>query len=88
MKEPQAHGAAPGARVPDGSWPHDLGFPEHRIRENNHGSSKFYGSVKNVENRACLNLDAMSVPEALVHSIRILVAPAVVLAHPIAAAMI
>ena len=28
------------------------------------------------------NLDAMSVPEALVHSIRILVVPAVFLAHP------
>ena len=30
---------------------------------------------------ACLNPDAMSVPEALVESIRILVAPAVFLAH-------
>ena len=28
------------------------------------------------------NLDSMSVPEAVVHSIRILVAPAVFLAHP------
>ena len=36
---------------------------------------------KNVENRACPNLDAMSVPEALVHSIRILEAPAVYLKH-------
>ena len=33
------------------------------------------------ENCACPNLDAMSVPEALVHSIRILEAPAVYLKH-------
>ena len=38
-------------------------------------------SSKIFENRACFNLDVLSVPEALVHSIRILEAPAVVLAH-------
>ena len=32
-------------------------------------AANFAGSVKMVENRACPNLDAMSVPEALVYSI-------------------
>ena len=39
------------------------------------------GIDQNAENCACLNLDALSVPEALVQSIRILVVPAVALAH-------
>ena len=39
------------------------------------------GSGKIEEIRACLNLEALSVPEALVHSIRILEAPAVYLKH-------
>ena len=40
-----------------------------------------FSDPENEENSACLNLDALSVPAALVQSIRILVAPAVVLAH-------
>ena len=39
------------------------------------------GSGKIAENRACLNLDAMSVPESLVHGTRTLEAPAVILVH-------
>ena len=39
------------------------------------------GSGKLIEICACLNLEVLSVPEGLVHSIRILVAPAVVLAR-------
>ena len=59
--------------------PPSLQDPEHRIRKKNYGPVKYYGSVKNVETRACLNLDALSVPEALVHSIRILVVPGIFL---------
>ena len=45
------------------------------------GFRKNAGAGKMLEICACLNLDAMSVPEALVRSIRILGAPAVFLAH-------
>ena len=44
-------------------------------------SANFGQNRKIVENCACPNLDAMSVPEALAHSIRILEAPAVYLKH-------
>ena len=43
--------------------------------------ANFVGSGKMFENRACLNLDPLSVPEALVHSSRILEVPAVFLKH-------
>ena len=58
-----------------------MGSGSHLIKI--HGNPRFTGldtRIRNkAENRACLNLDALSVPEALVQSIRILVAPAVVL---------
>ena len=61
--------------------------PEHRIfhffgdHQNFEDFQNFGRSSKMIENRACPNLDAMSVPEGLVHSIRILEAPGVFLAR-------
>ena len=63
-------------------------YPEHPILLSFGEFHLFGASPKNLRNPSknvrdlhMLNLDAMSVPEALVHRIRILVAPAVFVAH-------
>ena len=56
-------------------------YPEHLIGQNFVQLAIFWLISQNAENCACLNLDALSVPEALVHSIRILEVPAVYLKH-------
>ena len=57
-------------------------YPEHPIRHLFVGPTNFAGSVKMVENRACPNLDAMSVPEALVYSILHHFAQGIRIKHP------
>ncbi len=56
--------------------------PEHPIPINFWGTIFFPGPVKMLGICAWLNLDILGVPAGLVHSIGILEAPGVFLAHP------
>ena len=65
-------------------WNFDIFFkegPEHPIHKNFSGTEYFSGSGKILGICACLNLEVLSVPEGLVHSIGILEAPGVFLAR-------
>ena len=59
----------------------EVGYPEHPIPINFCGTLLFTGSGKIIEICACLNLEVLSVPEGLVHSIGILEAPGLFLAR-------
>ena len=70
QESPLSSKVAPSGSQPSASNPHKF------LRDLN-----FYGTGKNIEICACLNLEVLCVPEGLVHSIGILEAPGVFLAR-------